>query len=780
LSRNKGFTIINLLGLTIGLASCILIALYVNHEIGVDRFHKNSRSVYRLYIDDYRANVFNGRFAITSPKMGEDIRDAIPEVKQILRIGGLGGDLKYIEKSIPSGQLLYADSTLWDFFDFPLVSGNPKQALADPFTIVLSQKLAESLFGSEDPMGKSITLNGNTSLTVTGVVVDRPSNTRFDYTGFVSFSTLYRVKGGTMTAWDGNFSFRTFLMLANNNSINLVTGKINEIADEAINKKYAQFNLKYVMGLQNIRDVHLFTDMKYEKPGVAKVLYVVSGIALIILFIAGFNFVNLTTARSTRRAKEVGLRMAVGSSRFGIRSQFLGESVLLSFISGLISLIVVELLMPWYNNFLGINLNLYSPQAIHILVLLPFFIILFGLVAGIYPAYFLSSFNPIRVIKSDFAGVRTKPVIRNILVTAQFVISSLLIIVTIVTIEQLHFLKSKDLGINTTNLVVTSVKGDDMWARAQRLKQAIVSFPEVESVGIATDVPGTDFTQNGFKAEGVDDPVMIRSLGVDYDFLNTLGSTIIDGRNLSDQFGTDSTAVVINEALVRKLGWENPIGKKLKREKDFVVVGVVKDFHYKSLHSEIEPLVMFLTFDYYYRSWPHLHVRFKDGLTGVGLKKVQDLWEKTEVTSEFTYKFIIDIFNQQYKTEENFSKLFSYFALIAIFISCLGLLGLSSFMLENKLREIGIRKVLGSETGTLVTRFAVGFTRWAILGAVISWPIAYYALTQILQLYAYRIDIPWLVFAFSAFAMLIISVATILVQTYKAAKTNPVEILKYE
>ncbi len=780
LYRNKGFTAINILGLAIGFASCIFIALYINHEVSFDRFHNNSDRIYRTTFSFTLHGEVRERMGFTAPKTGEDLLEQIPEVEKLLRLGITRGELKYSEIEVTAENLFHADTTLWDFLNFKLLAGDAQTALKEPFTIVLSESLSYSLFGNDNPIGQVVLKDGSRPYTVTGIVQDCPTNTRLQYNGFISFSTLYNITTGTMTEWDGNLGFYTLLLLNSGANPNEVVRKGNAIADEVINKKIAEYDARYDIGLQPLRDIHLYNDFNYDKPGVAKTLYIISAIALLILFIAGFNFVNLTTARSTGRAKEVGLRMTVGAPKRLIRWQFIGESIFIAFIGALISLIIVELLMPAYNNLLELNLSLYHSQGAAVGFSLPFFTILFGVIAGLYPAFFLSSFKPIRVLKADFGGVKSKPFIRNLLVTIQFVISSMLIIATAVVYLQINYLKSKPLGLNTNGLLVSRAKGENIWQRVDGLKNTLNSIPEIESTSISTNSLGAGISQNGYRVEGLKDPMMISALGIDYDYLEVIGARIVEGRNLSQQFPSDERGVIVNETLVKLAGWDDPIGKKINREKEFVVVGVVEDFHYKSLHSGIEPIIMFLPFDYFFWGAPVVNIRLKENLTKEGLEKTRGAWELLNLDTDFNYSFVQDIFNSQYRTEENFGKLFIYFSLLAVFISCLGLLGLSSFMLENRKREIGIRKVMGSNIGSIVSKFSVDFTRWALLGTIISWPIVFYATTQLLNFYPYRIEMPWHVYPLTALLTFALSLITILFQTYQAARTNPVETLKYE
>lgn len=783
LYRNKGFTFLNILGLTLGFTCCIFIALYINHEVSFDRFHKNSHQIYQLTVGMERNGELLENTPITTPKMGEDLLDYIPEVEKILRIGGGGGIFMVDNKLISSGHLMYADSTLWDFFDFELVKGDPKQALREPFSLVLSESLANSFFGVEDPIGKVVLLEGEIPYTITGVVEDCPTNTRLKYNGFISFSTLYKVKGGIMTEWDGNFSYRTFMLLSKGVNSDEVVKKSNDFADQGINQKMAQVNVRFDMGLQSIRDVHLYNNLMYEKPGVAKTLLLLSAIALFILFIAGFNFVNLTTARSTRRAKEVGLRMTVGASKGLVRLQFIGESILLGLVSAFLSLLVVEMLTPGFNNLLGLSLSLYQGQAVMISAFIPLFVVVFGFLAGLYPAYFLSSFKPIRVLKADFGGVKSKSTIRNLLVTLQFAVSSLLVIATAIVFLQLNFIKSKDLGFDDQNLLTVRVTGENKWQRADRLILELMKLPEVEVADVSNQPLGYGFTQNGYVVEGMENHLMIRALAASHTYLQSIGTSIKYGRYLSEDFTTDEDGAVVNETLVKLAGWDDPIGKKILRdgEKEFTVVGVVKDFHFRSLHESIEPLIVFLPFSYHASYWnPNIHIRYKQGMVQSGLDKTHQIWQTYEGNPMVGYSFVSDVLANQYRAEDSFGKLFIYFTVLAIFISCLGLLGLSSFMLENRMREIGVRKVLGSNTSSIVARFSVDFTKWALIGTLISWPVAWYFANEWLSNFAYRIDTPWLVFAFAAAFSLMVSLATVFVQTIRAARTNPVETLKYE
>lgn len=781
LYRNKAFTAINILGMAIGFSCCIFIALYINHELSFDRFHPNAKQQYLLTVGSERNGELRDLMAITTPKMGEDLLEYIPEVEKVLRIGGSGGNFQVGDKLVTSGNLLYADTTLWDFCAFRLLQGNPKEALKKPFSLVISETLAYSFFGTDDVMGKVVLLDGSIPFTITGVVEDQPTNTRWKYNGFISFSTLYNIKAGIMTEWDGNFSYHTLMLLSKEANVETVVRKANDFANQGINKKLAQHNVKYRMGLQSVWDMHLNSTLMYEKPGVAKTLYLLSAIALFVLFIAGFNFVNLTTARSTRRAKEVGMRMTVGASKTVVRLQFIGESVLLGIASALIALLMIEMLMPWFNNLLGLQLSLYESDAFPVSLSIPFFILFFGFLAGLYPAYFLSSFKPIRVLKASFGGVKSRATIRNVLVTLQFIVSSLLVISTAIVFLQLNFIKSKNLGFNSENLLVTGVMGSNKWDRAQRLMDDIRKLPEVDMVDVSNQVPGHNFTQNGYEVEGVKDNVLIRTLAASHSYLQSIGATFVQGRCLSEEFSTDMEGAIVNEALVRLAGWDNAIGKKIIREKEFKVVGVVENFHFRSLHEEVEPLIVFLPFDYHARMWhPNVHIRFKEGLVKQGLEKVNDIWQRLEGNPMVTYSFVKDIFNNQYRAEDNFGKLFVYFTLLAVFVSSLGLLGLSGFILENRMREIGVRKVLGSSTASIVVRFSVDFVRWALLGTLSSWPFAWLFASQWLSNFAYRIDIPWSVFLASAVFSLIVSLLTILVQTVKAARTNPVETLKYE
>jgi putative ABC transport system permease protein len=781
LMRNKGFATINVFGLATGLAVCILISMYVGYEYSYDRFHAKKDRIYRLGVSTTRPDGTE-RTPISAPAMGADIKRRLPEVEAITRFMEIYTDMRYNDKTITSGMLLTADSALFDIFSFKLTSGNSKTALKEPFSIVLSQSLAHKLFGGESPIGKAIQCSSNSySLHVTGVVEDAPGNSTISYQAFVSFQTLYHLKTGTLTEWDGNFSFTTYLLVKENCDVALLTQKINAMADEIINPKLSRFNVKLELFLQPLGDIHLYSNLQYEQPGVAKKLYLFIAISLFILFIAGFNFINLSTALGSKRTKEIGMRMVVGSSKTKIRLQQIGETMIVCTISCLLALLLVEMAMPLYNNITGLQLSLYQPRFGWIRYAIPPFIITFSVLAGFYPAYYLTSYNPIAALKSD-TGVRNgKSVVRNTLVTIQFAISTVLIICTMIIFMQIGHMQKKEMGIDIKNLLVLTVNGTNPWHRADILIDEFAKLPEVESTSFATEVSGNTFTQNGYRVEGVADPVMIRALGVSHGYIKNMGIKLVEGRGFATEFPSDSEAVVVNETFVKQVGWTSAIGKTITREKKFRVIGVIKDFHFRSLHKEVEPLIMFLPFDdirYYWN--PVIHIRLREGDIQNSLKKVEDVWKRFGNDSPIDYTFISNIYKSHYQSEVSFGKLFIYFTMLSIIISCLGLIGMASFNLKARTREVSVRKVMGSSTPNIIKLISIDFTKWTLLANVFAWPIAWYSMSSWLNDYPYRIGMPWWIFICTAMGLFTLSILTIFYQTYKIARINPAQTLKYE
>lgn len=780
LSRNKGYTAINIVGLAFGLACCILITLYIGHQWSFDKFHVNAERIYRLNLREFEdGNEHNS--PITSPAMGTDIKKNFPEVEYITRIGQFGGDFSYNNKITTDYNLIIADSSFLDIFSFKLIKGNKKTALLEPFSIVLTESLSKKIFGNEDPIGKTLIRNNSKEVyRVTGIVENAPNNSTIQFSGLISFQTLYNLKTGTLTEWDGNFSYETFLLIKAGVDIDDLSRKIIELADRIINPKLKQFNYRLEPTLQPIQEIHLFSDFDGES-GMASTLYIFTAIALFILFIAGFNFVNLSTAQSSKRAKEVGVRMISGSTKNQIRFQYLGETIILCLIAGLLSLLLVELLMPIYNNILGVELSLYQSRFWWLQIGIPFFIIIYGILAGLYPAFYVTSLKPIHIIKSDIGSKSGKSFLRNILVSIQFMVSTILIICTIILFLQLQYLQNKNIGIDTNNLLVIGFNGSNPWKRVERLSNELNDIPEIESVSYATEPTGEGFTMNGYMVEGIKNPVMIKALGVSKGYINNLGIKITQGRNFSDNLSTDSTSVLINETLVKQVGWTDPIGKKIIREKEFHVIGVIKDFHYTSMHSAIKPLIMFLPFKQIRDYWhPYIHIRVKPKITQEIIGKIETAWNKTQPGYSMNYHLISDTYKNHYQVEKKFSKIFIYFTLLAIVISCLGLLGLASFNMKTKTREVSIRKVMGASTLIIIRKLSLDFTRWTLIGNLCAWPIAWFIMDKALSIYPYRILMPWWVFVFTAILLFSISILTILYQTIRTAKINPAQTLKYE
>lgn len=776
--KNKGLSLINIIGLAVGITTCMFIALYINFETSFDNFHENGNRIYRLLLEMKRTNSTTVGVH-SSPVMAEDIARVVPEVDAATRMTFAMGDLVVGNNTVPSGMLAIADSSIFSIFSFSLTDGDKESALSKPFSIVLTQSLSKMLFGNKSPIGEVLSLHAKT-YTITGIIEDLPQNTMLNFNGLISFSSLYHDQSqGVMNAWDGNFSYYTYIMLKPDADCKEAEVKMNKLADEKVNPKFAAFDANLKFKLQPLRDVRLFNNTTYEPQGTAMRTYAFGAVAIFILFIAGFNFVNLTTALGSKRAKEVGLKKTVGCSKRQIRIHFLMEAVFTLLVALMISLLLVELLLPHFNSLLGLRLSLYASDSIWIIYSLPLFVVVFSLLAGAYPAIFLSNYQPLNAIKSQNGQRNGKRIVRNTLVVIQFVASSLLIIATATIYLQLEYIKNSDKGIDIEGVVTARIKTTNSWNDAELLKRELEKLPEVERIGLSDALIGSNFTQNGYSLEGVADQVLARAIGVDYDYILTMGMQMKAGRNFSRDFSTDSCAIIVNETLVRIAGWDNPIGKKINREKDFTVIGVVKDYNYTTLHKAIEPVVMFLPFGLAKRMFePFISIKLNPSKLASALPRINEVWQKVLPSVPANTRYLASIVQSKYKAEENFARLFTFFTLFAILISCMGLLGLTSFGLENRKKEIGIKKVLGATIKSITTLFILDFTRWTIIGTLLSWPIAYLFIKNWLQNYAYSIAMPYYVFILATLLIYIIATATIITQTVRAAKCNPVDILR--
>jgi len=786
--RSRGYSLINILGLATGIATCLLIFLYIIHELSFEKDIPDYDKIYRVQVQ--------GRFAddffdvpLTPSGLAPKIREVLPELAAVTRLEKQGqftianGDVKFYEKKI-----YFVDSTFFDVFKLEVLQGDLKNCLDDPYSVVMTESTAKKYFGEEDPLGRMVRANNKVSLKVTAVLKDLPDNMHMDFDLLIPIRVVLLESGQTDfdSNW-GSISIYTYARFSGNIDQEEVDNKIKMMIRDAFGEEAAQFNIEMIPYLMPLEDIHLHSNLMAELEPSSDISYVYtfSAIALFILVIACINFMNLATARSAKRAREVGLRKVGGATRRQLISQFLGESVLMGILAGVIALVIAELAFPLFNDLTGLELSFHD-YRLPILGVLISLILVVGVLAGIYPAFVLSSFRPIEAMKGDLFRGHGKALSRNLLVLLQFSVSILLIASTLLVFRQMNFIQGKDLGYSTDDVLIVPLRGDELSSKADVLRNEFMNVPEVLSVSLSAGVPGMSMSGIGFYPEGGDNtsPWIIYVMEVDEQFIPTVDMELLDGRNFSREAGTDSMAVIINETLRDRLGWDDPLGKKIYQfgqgddPPAYTIIGVVKNYHFKSLHDAVEPSMIL-----YSNDDPNFIVmKMKPGPRPIYLEALEARWDKVESAFPFDYLFLEDDRNQQYGPEQKMGRLFIFFTILAIFIACLGLFGLASFSAQRRTKEIGIRKVLGAPAGKIVFSLGKEFTRWVLVANLIAWPVAYLLIDRWLQSFAFRIELLqnlW-VFPVAGILALIISLVTVVGQAIRAATMDPVEAVKYE
>lgn len=776
--RNKVFSFINLFGLVLGLTSALVIYLYAKHELTYDHFHDKTGRLYRLTYDEREANPQDGRFlATTSPPTGSALVAAYPEIEKYVRIRYSNNDLIENETSKHyENNLIYADADFFELFSFDLISGNPATALRDPDCVVLTEAMAHKYFGETNPIGKTLRLNAENTLKITGILAPNyePSHLQFDF--LVSFST-FRVPTGypvTLQSWRW-ISFHTYLLLA-------------EGADpKALEKQFSDFIKKHIpesdfkFGLQPVEDIYL------EKPysrdlasGNRSFVYGLIGVGCLILLLASFNYINLATARSLRRGLEVGIRKVMGASRTEILKQFLGEAIFLTLVSLMISVFLIESVLRLINPMIGIQLHLTIPLFVELLLMGGVFSVAVGILAGFYPALVMSRFLPVETLKGKFQFSASGLNLRKTLLILQFTLTIVLTGSVVVIEEQMRFIRQKDLGFDQNGVVVLHTNRDGSDVRFARLKERL------KQKSFVREVSGNSALFDGLNGsvpvypEGAQEalPKAVNVFGIKPDFLKLMNISILKGREFSELFPTDwQEGIVLNQSAAEMLGWKEPIGKKL-RVGDIIdgrIIGVVNNFHFAPLHQEIEPLAIFIS-----DLIQNIYIKVEPGNVQSQLKEIESEWKTAAPDQPFNFSFLDEHLAQMYENEKRFSGLMNVFTCLAMVIAMLGLYGIVAFVTQQKTKEIGIRKVLGASAGAIVRWIAKDFVVLVIAANVLALPAVHWAMDTWLQNFAYRIDLAWWMPALGGGMTLAIAIATVGFQTTRAAQANPVDALKYE
>jgi putative ABC transport system permease protein len=787
LLKNKAFTIINILGLAIGLATCLLIMFYVIDELSYDRFNTKADRIYRVNMDlKYGGNVSS--FAITPPPLAATLKSNFPEVERAGRlIHDAGVRIKKGDEFIQEEKVVYADSELFGVFTLPLIEGDTKTALTGPMTAVITESTSKRYFKDTHVLGRTLTLSNNTNYKITGVIKDIPSQSHFNFDFFLSIAGR---PDANSTDWN-NFSYSTYILFKPGTDLQKFQSKLAGLMKTQLGENFARLEKSggyFHLNLTPLTDIHLKSNRQYElgTNSDSSYVYIFGAIALFVLLIACINFMNMSTARSANRAREVGVRKVLGSSRGYLIAQFLSESILLTIGAAIIAVLAAWALLPLFNQVAGKHLSITVQTLTWLLPALVAIVLVVGVLAGSYPAFYLSAFQPINVLKGKIASGFKGSKLRNFLVIFQFSISIFLIIGTIIVYNQLNYIQHKDLGFNRDQVLV--VKNIDVMPNAKLFKQEIKQLAGVKSASLSGFLPtGVVRQPDAVFRNRTPDPknaLYTEIWPIDDDYLPTMGMGLAKGRNFSDALASDSLGVVINETAARMLGILNdPLDKKVYRPsdkpnqplKEFHVIGVVKDFNFSSLRDNITPVVMMLTDDK-----GALSIKMNAQNPAAFIAQVEHLWTSLAPNQHFEYSFMDQDFDAAYRTEQRTGTLFLTFTTLAVIIACLGLFSLAAYAAEQRNKEIGIRKVLGASVSAIVSMLSKDFIKLVIIAFVIAAPLACLAMYKWLQCFAYRQSIQWWVIVAAGIGAVTIAFVTISAQSFKAAMSNPVDSLKNE
>ncbi len=774
--KHKAYSLINVAGLALGLTVSLFIFLWIRDELSFDRFHVGFQDIYRLTEDQRSADGSIFPVAVTPELLGPGLKADFPEVLEFARIRPLGRNLiSHGDRQFYEGGIVFVDPAFLEIFSFPLVKGDPATALANPDSMVITEGTARRYFGNEDPMGRTLRLANAFDFRVTGVAHDAPANShlRFDILG--NFDVVLKTFGFGGGWWNNNFY--TYVRLTPNADL----GKLSPLVHEYLTRIEPRTRTR--IRLQPLRDIHLRSSYAIDTYGAtqdrSKDITIFATVAFLVLLIACINYMNLATARAGFRSKEVGLRKVVGAGRSEIMRQFFGESLLFAVVSALFAAGLARLCLPLFNNLSAKTLTPSALAALPVLLFLGGAALLAGVLSGVYPALFLSAFRPVSIFRGEpLTGTRSA-LFRKSLVVLQFGMSIVFIAGTLVISAQLRYMNTKNLGYDRESVVYFRLRGD-LGRNYNAFKNELSNNPAIMGVTSSSDIPTyTVHSTGAFAWEGrePEQRILIHQFSVDYDYFEILGMEMAEGRSFSREFPSDEGAFIVNETAVRLMGYEDPLGKTLTLyDRRGPIVGVVRDFNFKSLHTSVEPLVL--------RIEParnaYVLVKLVPGKIAEGLETIRRLHEAHNPGNPLEYDFLDESLGGLYGADRRFGAIIRVFTGLAIFVSCLGLFGLASFLIERRTREIGIRKILGADTGRIVILLSKDFLKWVAAANLIAIPVAYYAMGRWLESYAYRTGISAWVFVGAGCLALGIALLTISAHSFRAAGANPAESLRYE
>lgn len=781
LLKSKGTSIINIIGLSIGMACCIIIFLFVQNELSYDRFHSKSDNIFRVLTIDEALGVSSSLVGITLPALGEAMEEQFPEVVNRVRMLTQGRQLvNYEQQGFYTQHFAFAEPSLFEIFDFKLIDGDTEAALTAPNTVVFTESMAKRTFGNDDPIGKRVDIGNQTGLEVVAVMKDITENSHLNFDVIVSMEQADTTSNFAqfLGSWQ-SISMVTYVELASPDNAEPVKAKMEDLI------RANNVGDNFSVTLQPLKDAHLKSSgILFENYNLNKTdegyVYTLAAVGIFVILIASFNFMNLSTARSANRAQEVGVRKVFGAIRKQLIGQFMIESIIVSFVSlvlaiGLVTAVGSTVNLPFDDNLAVIFISnpVWLAGAVG-------FTLLLGLFSGSYPALLLSGYNPISILRGSFKTGSKGVLLRKGLVIFQFTISIVMIIGTTIVYDQLQLLRNADKGFDTEQIVTLNVGAPGLQQSIPVLKNKLEQNPAISATARTGGMPGRTFGRRGVVPEGAsqEDTWIVSVLNFDESYVGLMGMEIVDGRMFDREIQTDQQqAILINEAMAKELAWDEPVGKKIGfGQNQRTIIGVVKDFHFASMRFKIEPLAMFFNPN----GGGNLAIKFNAQDVSETMAFVQEAWNEVYPNSPIEYRFFDEEFGQQYESDERFGRLVFSFTWLAIFIACLGLFGLSAFTAEQKTKEIGVRKVLGASISGIVVLLSKQFTRLIIVAMVLASPLAYFMMDAWLNDFAYRVDINWFWFLVSAVAALLIALLTVTFQSVKAAMINPAKSLRYE
>jgi len=781
LLKSKSTSIINILGLSIGMACGVIIFLFVQHELSYDRFHAKSDDIFRVLTIDEALGVSSNLVGITLPALGPAMESAFPEVEKRVRMMPQGRQLiNYEQQGFYTEHFAYAEPTLFEVFDFELIAGDTEKALTEPNTVIFTQSMAAKTFGSENPIGKRIDIGNQAGIEVVGIMADVPDNSHLNFDVIVAMQQADTTSGFAqfLRSWQ-SISMVTYVELADKESEGNVESKMEDLI------RANDVGDNFSVTLQPLKEVHLkssgilFENYNLKKTDISYV-YTLAAVGLFVILIASFNFMNLSTARSANRAQEVGVRKVFGAIRSQLINQFMIESVVLCLVSFLLALVLVAITSSFINLPIEQNLSIYFLSNLEWTMGALAFVLFLGVFSGSYPALLLSGFNPISILRGSFKTSSKGVLLRKSLVIFQFTISITMIIGTAIVYDQLQHQRNIDKGFDSEQVITLNVGHPSLQQAMPVLLNKLEQNPDIIKTARTAGMPGRTFGRRGVRPEGVaeEDTWIISVFSFDENFMELMDMEVVEGREYDREMQTDEDqAILINEAMAKELAWEDPIGRRITfGQQERTVIGVVKDFHFASMHHKIEPLAMFFN----PTSGGNLAIKFASENVGETMSFIQSTWGEVFPNSPLEYRFFDEEFGQQYASDERFGTLVFSFTWLAIFIACLGLFGLSAFTAEQKTKEIGVRKVLGASITGIVLLLSKQFSQLIGVAVVLAVPVAYYLMSSWLGDFEYRVEINWIWFLISALAAILIALLTVTFQSVKAATINPSNSLRYE